>query len=218
MRRVGGLTSVCGLFVGMASASAQTEPAPPALRGHRARHHRHRDAARRGAQFDPAQPRRHALRFQPQRHRQHRRRARTRRSTRCCCARPAWCRTASARSMCAATTATCSTGSTACSCRKACRCSATPWRTRFANSLSLLTGALPAQYGLRTAGVVDIGVKSGTTDPGAEASMMGGSYNWLQPAFQLWRPHRHDRLLRRRPVRQQRHRHREPDVVLHADP
>src|SRR6187200_67166 len=27
MRRVGGLTSVCGLFVGMASASAQTEPA-----------------------------------------------------------------------------------------------------------------------------------------------------------------------------------------------
>jgi len=55
---------------------------------------------------------------------------------------------------------------------------------RFANSISLLTGALPAQYGLRTAGVVDIGVKSGTTDPGAEASFMGGSYNWVQPAAQ----------------------------------
>lgn len=53
---------------------------------------------------------------------------------------------------------------------------------RFANSLSLLTGALPAQYGLRTAGVVDIGVKSGTTNPGAELSFMGGSYNWVQPA------------------------------------
>ena len=55
---------------------------------------------------------------------------------------------------------------------------------RFANSLSLLTGALPAQYGLRTAGVVDIGVKSGTTNPGAEASFMGGSYNWVQPSAQ----------------------------------
>lgn len=53
---------------------------------------------------------------------------------------------------------------------------------RFANSLSLLTGALPAQYGLRTAGVVDIGVKSGTTNPGAELSLMGGSYNWVQPS------------------------------------
>jgi len=55
---------------------------------------------------------------------------------------------------------------------------------RFANSISLLTGALPAQYGLRTAGVVDIGVKSGTTNPGAEASFMGGSYNWVQPSGQ----------------------------------
>ncbi len=55
---------------------------------------------------------------------------------------------------------------------------------RFANSISLLTGALPAQYGLRTAGVVDIGVKSGTTNPGAEASLMGGSYNWVQPSAQ----------------------------------
>lgn len=55
---------------------------------------------------------------------------------------------------------------------------------RFADTISLLTGALPAQYGLRTAGVVDIGVKSGTTDPGAEASVMVGSYNWVQPAAQ----------------------------------
>lgn len=55
---------------------------------------------------------------------------------------------------------------------------------RFANEISLLTGSLPAQYGLRTAGVVDIGVKSGTTNPGGEASVMGGSYNWIQPALQ----------------------------------
>ena len=53
---------------------------------------------------------------------------------------------------------------------------------RIADSLSLITGALPAQYGLRTAGVVDIGVKSGTTNPGGELSFMGGSYNWVQPS------------------------------------
>lgn len=55
---------------------------------------------------------------------------------------------------------------------------------RFADSLSLITGALPAQYGLRTAGVVDIGVKSGTTNPGGEASVMGGSWNWIQPSLE----------------------------------
>src|SRR5690348_15049298 len=55
--------------------------------------------------------------------------------------------------------------------------------TQYARKMSLITGALPAQYGFRTAGVVDIALKSGTTDPGAEATMTAGSRNWLQPAF-----------------------------------
>src|SRR6267154_3942416 len=55
--------------------------------------------------------------------------------------------------------------------------------TRYADQMSLLTGALPAQYGLHTAGIVDITVKSGTTNPGAEASITGGSRNYSQPAF-----------------------------------
>lgn len=55
--------------------------------------------------------------------------------------------------------------------------------TQYARNLSLITGALPAQYGFRQAGVVDITLKSGTTDPGAEATMIGGSRNYLQPAF-----------------------------------
>lgn len=54
--------------------------------------------------------------------------------------------------------------------------------TRSINQISLLTGALPAQYGLRTAGVVDISVKSGSTDPGADLSVTGGSRNYAQPA------------------------------------
>ena len=55
--------------------------------------------------------------------------------------------------------------------------------TRYANQMSLLTGALPAQYGLQTAGIVDIALKSGTTDPGAEVSITGGSRDYSQPAF-----------------------------------
>jgi outer membrane receptor protein involved in Fe transport len=55
--------------------------------------------------------------------------------------------------------------------------------TRYANQMSLLTGALPAQYGLQTAGIVDIKLKSGTTDPGAEISVTGGSRDYSQTAL-----------------------------------
>lgn len=56
--------------------------------------------------------------------------------------------------------------------------------SRFARSVALLTGALPAQYGLFTAGVVDIQTKTGYTDPGAAVSLYGGSWNWVQPSFE----------------------------------
>ncbi|MGA3398826.1 MAG: TonB-dependent receptor [Acetobacteraceae bacterium] len=55
---------------------------------------------------------------------------------------------------------------------------------RFANSMSLITGALPAQYGFQTAGVVDIETKTGITNPGLTLSMYGGSWNWAQPSFE----------------------------------
>jgi outer membrane receptor protein involved in Fe transport len=55
--------------------------------------------------------------------------------------------------------------------------------TRYANQMSLLTGALPAQFGLHTAGIVDITLKSGSTDPGGEASLTGGSRDYIQPAL-----------------------------------
>jgi outer membrane receptor protein involved in Fe transport len=56
--------------------------------------------------------------------------------------------------------------------------------SRFANSISLITGALPAQYGFQTAGVVDIQTKTGTTNPGLALTMYGGSFDWLQPSFE----------------------------------
>src|SRR5439155_20042925 len=56
--------------------------------------------------------------------------------------------------------------------------------TRLANSVSLITGALPAQYGFRTAGIIDIQTKTGTLDPGGSVSMYGGEREWLQPSFE----------------------------------
>jgi outer membrane receptor protein involved in Fe transport len=56
--------------------------------------------------------------------------------------------------------------------------------SRFAHSLSLITGALPAQYGFQTAGVVDIRTKTGFTNPGLAVTMYGGQQSWLQPSFE----------------------------------
>ena len=53
---------------------------------------------------------------------------------------------------------------------------------RFANSFTLITGALPAQYGLSTTGIIDIQTKSGLFAPGGFVSMYGGGYDTLQPS------------------------------------
>jgi outer membrane receptor protein involved in Fe transport len=55
-------------------------------------------------------------------------------------------------------------------------------QTRLANSVSLITGTLPAQYGLRTAGVIDIQTKTGTLDPGGSVTMYGGSQSTIYPS------------------------------------
>jgi outer membrane receptor protein involved in Fe transport len=54
--------------------------------------------------------------------------------------------------------------------------------TNFIGSMSLLTGALPAEYGLRTAGVLDITSRSFAT-PGGEISLYGGSRQTFTPSF-----------------------------------
>ncbi len=56
---------------------------------------------------------------------------------------------------------------------------------RFVENVRLITGALPAQYGFRTAGVVDIQTKSGAFDQGGEVEMYGGSYDTIRPSFEL---------------------------------
>jgi outer membrane receptor protein involved in Fe transport len=53
---------------------------------------------------------------------------------------------------------------------------------RLASQVQLITGALPAQYGLRTAGVIDITTKSGAYDNGGEVSVYGGSHGEYEPS------------------------------------
>jgi TonB dependent receptor len=53
---------------------------------------------------------------------------------------------------------------------------------RFASSFTLIDGALPAEYGLETSGIVNVETKNGLFAPGGEVSMYGGSYAKLQPS------------------------------------
>jgi hypothetical protein len=54
---------------------------------------------------------------------------------------------------------------------------------RLISSMTLITGALPAEYGLRTAGIIDLKTKSGVIDPGGSISLYGGSHGEVTPSF-----------------------------------
>jgi outer membrane receptor for ferrienterochelin and colicins len=53
---------------------------------------------------------------------------------------------------------------------------------RLISSMSLITGALPAEYGLRTAGIIDLTTKSGLLDPTGAMSVYGGSHSTFEPS------------------------------------
>lgn len=55
---------------------------------------------------------------------------------------------------------------------------------RFAHSISLLTGVLPAEFGLRTAGIIDIKTKDGLLDNVADVDFYGGQRGTTQPSFE----------------------------------
>jgi TonB-dependent receptor-like protein len=56
--------------------------------------------------------------------------------------------------------------------------------TRFADNISLITGALPAQFGFRTTGVIDLHTKNGAAFQQGEASVYGGSFDTIMPSFE----------------------------------
>jgi outer membrane receptor protein involved in Fe transport len=53
---------------------------------------------------------------------------------------------------------------------------------RLAQSVQLITGALPAEYGNRTGAVVDIQTNSGQLQPGGQVSIYGGSHSEIAPS------------------------------------
>src|SRR5882762_7738993 len=56
--------------------------------------------------------------------------------------------------------------------------------TRFADNISLVTGALPAQFGFRTTGVIDIHTKNGAVFQQGQASLYVGSFDTIMPSFE----------------------------------
>ncbi|WP_068079754.1 TonB-dependent receptor [Novosphingobium rosa] len=55
---------------------------------------------------------------------------------------------------------------------------------RMVDKVSLVTGTLPAQYGLRTAGIIDITTKSGQANS-ATFSLYGGSHETIEPSVSV---------------------------------
>ena len=61
----------------------------------------------------------------------------------------------------------------------------TTFDPRIASSIQLITGTLPAQYGYRTAGVVNFKTESGLLGDSGEASIYGGSFGWIEPSAMI---------------------------------
>ncbi|MES2102992.1 MAG: TonB-dependent receptor [Pseudomonadota bacterium] len=58
--------------------------------------------------------------------------------------------------------------------------------TRQIDETDFVTGALPAQFGLRTAGIVDIQTKEGHTTPGGRIGLLAGSNNYYNPSAEFF--------------------------------
>jgi outer membrane receptor protein involved in Fe transport len=56
--------------------------------------------------------------------------------------------------------------------------------TGLFSKFSLITGALPAQYGLHTVGVLDVTTKTGDALSGGNVGVYGGSYRTITPTFE----------------------------------
>ena len=58
----------------------------------------------------------------------------------------------------------------------------TTFDPKIASSIQLITGTLPAQYGYRTAGVINFKTESGLLGNGGDVGIYGGSFGWLEPS------------------------------------
>jgi outer membrane receptor protein involved in Fe transport len=58
--------------------------------------------------------------------------------------------------------------------------------TRVVERIDFMRGALPAQYGLRSAGIVDIQAKEGGPQAGARIGLLAGSHDHVEPGAELF--------------------------------
>ena len=58
--------------------------------------------------------------------------------------------------------------------------------TRFVESTDFITGALPAQFGLRTSGIVDIQTKEGQPNNGGRVGILVGSHDHVEPSAEFF--------------------------------
>jgi outer membrane receptor protein involved in Fe transport len=56
--------------------------------------------------------------------------------------------------------------------------------SHLVDTVTLIDGTLPAQFGFRTAGIIDVTTKSGASLQNNEISMYGGSYDTYHPSFE----------------------------------
>lgn len=61
----------------------------------------------------------------------------------------------------------------------------TTFDPRIASSIQLITGTLPAQYGYRTAGVINFKTESGLLSNGGQIGVYGGDFDWLEPSLMV---------------------------------
>ena len=61
----------------------------------------------------------------------------------------------------------------------------TTFDPRIASSIQLITGTLPAQYGYRTAGIINFKTESGLLSNGGQIGAYGGSFNWFEPSLMV---------------------------------
>jgi outer membrane receptor for ferrienterochelin and colicins len=54
---------------------------------------------------------------------------------------------------------------------------------RMISTFKLITGSLPSEYGLRSAGIIDLTTKSGALQPGGGMTLYGGSHGAVEPSF-----------------------------------
>jgi outer membrane receptor protein involved in Fe transport len=58
--------------------------------------------------------------------------------------------------------------------------------SRYVSKLDFITGTLPAQYGLRTAGIVEIQTREGNAKPGGQVGFLFGGNHSFEPSAQLF--------------------------------